>query len=136
MNWRLIFLLSLLSIVLAAASILGFVKSQEWLMWLIMGLYCGWQFTGRVKDDFFLHGFYLGILDGIFNSVAKALFFSSYISNNPRMAEEFRNLPQDLSPQMVLLIMGPIIGAFSGVAFGVIAVLASKLRKHKNTLGS
>lgn len=136
MNWRLIFLLSLLSIVLAAASILGFVKSQEWLMWLIIGLYCGWQFAGRVNDDFFLHGFYLGILDGIFNSAAKALFFGSYISNNPRMAEEFRNLPQDLSPQMVLLIMGPIIGAFSGVAFGVIAVLASKLRKRRLPTGS
>ena len=131
MNWRLIFLLSLLSVVLAIASILGFVKSNEWLMWLIIGAYCGWQFAGRVTDDFFLHGFYLGILDGILNSAAKALFFNLYISNNPRMAGEFRNLPQDLSPQMVLLIMGPVIGAFSGVAFGMLTVIASKLRKIK-----
>lgn len=131
MNWRLIILLSLLSIVLAVASILGFVKSFEWLMWLIVGVYCGWQFAGRVNDDLFLHGFYLGILDGIFNSTAKAIFFDSYISNNPRMAGQFSSLPQDLSPQVVLLIMGPIIGAFSGVAFGVLAVLASKIRKRR-----
>ena len=131
MNWRLIFLLSLLSIVLAIASILGFVKSYEWLMWLIIGVYCGWQFAGRVSDDYFLHGFYLGILDGILNSVAKALFFNPYISNNPRMVEEFSNLPQDLSPQVVLLIMGPIIGAFSGVVFGVLAFLASRVRKRR-----
>jgi hypothetical protein len=131
MNWRLISILSLLAIVLAAASILGFVQSHEWLLWLIVGAYCAWQFAGKVNDDFFLHGFYLGILDGILNSTAKAIFFDSYLSKNPRMVEEFRSLPQDLSPQMVLLIMGPIIGAFSGVAFGVLAVLASKVRRKK-----
>ncbi len=131
MNWRLILLLSLLAIVLAVASILGFVKSFEWLMWLIVGIYCGWQFAGRVTDDFFLHGFYLGILDGILNSTAKAIFFQTYLSNNPRLVDEISNLPQDLSPQLVLLIMGPIIGAFSGVAFGVLAFLASKIRKRR-----
>lgn len=131
MNWRLIFLLSLLAIVLAVVSILGFVRSFEWLMWLIIGVYCGWQFAGRVTDDFFLHGFYLGILDGILNSTAKAIFFDSYLSNNPRMVEAFSSLPQDLSPRLVLLIMGPIIGAFSGVAFGVLAFLASKVRKQR-----
>jgi len=136
MNWRLIFLLSLLSIVLAIVSILGFVKSSEWMMWLIIGVYCGWQFAGKVTDDFFLHGFYLGILDGVFNSTFKALFFNSYISNNPRMADAFSGLPQDLSPQLVLFIMGPIIGAFSGVAFGVLAFLASRVRKRRLPAGS
>ena len=131
MNWRLIFLLSLFSIVLAAASILGFIQSFEWLMWLVVGIYCGWQFAGKVTDDFFLHGFYLGILNGILNSTFKAVFFHAYISNNPRMAHEFANLPQDLSPQLVLLIMGPIIGAFSGVVFGVLAFLASRVRKRR-----
>jgi uncharacterized membrane protein len=47
------------------------------------------------------------------------------------MVEEFKSLPQDLSPQIVLVIMGPIIGAFSGVAFGVLAVLASKVRRRQ-----
>lgn len=131
MNWRLIFLFSLLAVVLAVASILGFVKSYEWLMWLVIGAYCGWQFAGRVSDDFFLHGFYLGILDGILNSTIKAIFFDSYLSNNPRMVEAFSSLPQDLSPRLVLLIMGPIIGAFSGVVFGVLAFMASKVRTRK-----
>ena len=131
MNWRLISILSLLAIALAVASILGFVRSHEWLMWLLVGAFCGWQFAGRVNDDFFLHGFYLGILDGILNSTIKAIFFDSYLAHNPRMVEEFKSLPQDLSPQIVLVIMGPIIGAFSGVAFGVLAVLASKVRRRQ-----
>jgi predicted outer membrane lipoprotein len=130
MNWRLIVYLSLLSILLAIGSIAGLVKSQEWLGWLVIGILSGWYIAGRVDENFFLYGLILGILDGILNSSLKALFFESYSSSNPRIMDAFDGLPQDLSPRMVMLIMGPLVGALLGVAFGIITAAASMLRKR------
>lgn len=127
MNWRLILSLSLFGFPMGAASVFGLTKSYEWLMWLCIGLYCAWKFAQKVNDDFFLHGFYLGILDGVFSSAIQALFMSTYLANNPRMVEVLNTLPQSLSPALVVLIMGPIIGTVSGVVFGVLAVIIGKL---------
>jgi hypothetical protein len=133
MSWRLIFLLSLLSIPMGFASLLGLTGSYEWLMWLAVGIFSAWRFATKTKVDLFLHGFYLGILDGIFNSVIQSIFFRTYLANNPRMVDAFSSLPQDLSPKLVLLIMGPIIGVVSGVAFGIITVVAGSLVRRPAT---
>jgi hypothetical protein len=127
MNWHLIFRLSLLSIVTGFASVLGLTRSYEWLMWLCVGVLCAWLFAKKTREELFLHGFYLGIFIGIFNSSIQAVFISAYLSNNPGMVEALNALPQNLHPAAVVLIMGPIIGAFSGVVFGVLAAIAGKL---------
>ncbi len=127
MNWRLILFLSLLGIVLGIASVFGFTSGREWLAWLCIGVYSGWKFARRSREELFLHGFYLGILTGCFSSVIQALFVSAYLANNPRMVEALNALPQGLHPAAVVLIMGPIIGTVSGVLFGVLAVIIGKL---------
>jgi hypothetical protein len=127
MNWRLIISLSLLGIVLGIASVFGFTSGREWLAWLVIGVYSAWKFARRSREELFLHGFYLGIFIGIFSSVIQALFVSTYLANNSRMVEAVDALPHGLHPAAVLLIMGPIIGTVSGVAFGVLAVIVGKL---------
>ena len=127
MNWRLIFALSLFSIPLGLASVLGLTRGYEWLAWLLVGLYCAFRFASATHNELFLHGFYLGILVGFFNATIQAIFISTYLSNNPLMVEALNALPQGLHPGLVVLIMGPIIGAVSGVVFGVIAVIAAKV---------
>jgi hypothetical protein len=126
MNWRLILSLSLLGIVFGIASVFGFTSGREWLAWLCIGVYAGWKFSRRSRDELFLHGFYLGILTGCFSSVIQALFVSTYLANNPRMVEALNALPQGLHPAAVVLIMGPIIGTVSGVVFGVLAVIIGR----------
>ncbi|MEK6756166.1 MAG: hypothetical protein AABZ02_08455 [Bacteroidota bacterium] len=129
MNWKLISLLSLFSIAMGSASVLGLTQNYEWLMWLVIGVLCAWIFARRVADDFFLHGFYLGILDGVFNALIQAMFFSTYLANNPKMVEGLKDMPQAIPPAVIVLIMGPIIGALSGVVFGLLTVIAGKLVK-------
>jgi len=131
MNWKLIFLLSLFSIGMGFASVFGLTQQYEWLMWLVIGTICAWIFAKRVTDDYFLYGFYLGILDGVFNSVIQSLFFSTYLSNNPRMVEGLKDMPEAVPPAVIILIMGPIIGALSGVVFGLLTVIASKIVKKR-----
>jgi hypothetical protein len=126
MNWRLIVTLSLLGIVFGISSVFGFTAGCEWLAWLCIGVYSAWRFTRQSREELFLHGFYLGILAGFFSSIVQALFISAYLANNPRMVEALNALPQGLHPAAVVLIMGPIIGTVSGVAFGVLAVIIGK----------
>jgi hypothetical protein len=135
MNWRLIFVLSLFSVIIGFASMLGLTKSYEWLMWLCVGIYSAFRFARITRDDLFLHGFYLGIFVGVFSAAIQAIFISTYLSNNPRMVEALNALPQSLHPAVVVLIMGPIIGAVSGVVFGVLAVVAGKLVRFSRSPG-
>jgi hypothetical protein len=135
MNWRLILSLSLLGFALGIASVFGWTSGREWLAWLCIGVYAAWKFVTRSREELFLHGFYLGILTGCFSSVLQALFINTFLSNNPPMVEALNALPHDLHPAAVILIMGPIIGTVSGVAFGVLAVIIGKLvRRIRRTV--
>jgi hypothetical protein len=131
MNWRLILSFSLLGILVGFASVFGFTGGREWLAWIFIGLYAAWKFASRSREELFLHGFYLGILTGVFSSAIQALFISEYLKNNPRMVEALNALPQGLHPSAVILIMGPIIGTMGGVAFGVLAVVVGKLWRRR-----
>jgi hypothetical protein len=127
MNWRLISTLSLVGFLIGMASVFGVMNGREWMAWLCLGGYSAWTFARRVREELFLHGFYLGILAGVLSSVVQALFVSTYLRNNPQMVEALDALPQGLHPSAVLLIMGPIVGTFGGVAFGLLALVAGKL---------
>jgi hypothetical protein len=130
MNWRLILSLSLFGLLLGISSVLGLTREREWIGWLLIGAYASWKFAIRSREELFLHGFYLGILSGVFSSVVQALFISTYLSSNPRMVEALNALPQGLHPSAVILIMGPIIGTVIGVVFGVTAVVVGRVMKR------
>ena len=127
MNWQLILSLSLLGVVVGLVSVSGLMGSQIWLLWLCVAAFCAWQFARKTRRYLFLHGFYLGIFVGVCASWVQAIFLPTYVSNNPRMAETFNNLPQTMHPAYVLLIMGPIIGAVSGIVIGLFAIIAGKI---------
>lgn len=130
MNWQLILSLSLLGVVVGLVSVFGLMGSQIWLLWLCVAAFCAWQFARNTRRYLFLHGFYLGIFVGICASWVQAIFLPTYVSNNPRMAETFNNLPHSLNPALVLLIMGPIVGTVSGVVIGLLAIIAGKITRR------
>jgi hypothetical protein len=127
MNWQLILSLSLLGVVMGLVSVFGFMGNQIWVLWLCMAAFCAWQFARKTRHNLFLHGFYLGIFVGVCASWVQAIFLPTYISNNPQMVEAINDLPHDLHPAFVLLIMGPIIGAASGIIVGLFALIAGKI---------
>ncbi len=127
MNWQLILSLSLLGVVMGLVSVFGFMGNEVWLMWFCVGAFCAWQFARKTHHNRFLHGFYLGIFAGVCASWVQAIFLSTYISNNPQMREAFNTLPQNRHPVFVVLIMGPIVGAVSGIVFGLLAFIAGKI---------
>jgi hypothetical protein len=129
MNWQLILSLSLLGVVVGLVSVFGFLGGQIWMLWLCVAAFCAWQFARHTRRYLFLHGFYLGIFVGVCASWVQAIFLPTYISNNPGMAETFNNLPRDMHPSFVVLIMGPFIGAVAGIVIGLFALIAGKIAR-------
>jgi hypothetical protein len=75
---------------------------------------------------YFLHGFLVSFLNGIWISVIHSLFFTQYIQNNPEMMSDYNRLPPIADPRAMMLIIGPVIGAGTGVIAGLFAIIAEK----------
>lgn len=135
MNWRLILLLSLFGVAMAVASLFGLTRGIEPLLWLLIFIFYAWCVAKKATGKYFLHGFLASVLNGIWISIVHAAFYSLYIRNNPEMLQSFSKLPPGLSPRLMMLIIGPLVGAFFGVVAGLLAFVAAKILKRNSDLG-
>lgn len=131
MNWKLIFLLSLFGVVMGVASLFGFTRGIEPFLWLLIFVFYAWRIAKNAPGKFFLHGFLVSVLNGIWISIIHAAFFSLYVKNNPEMLESFSKLPPSLSPRLMMLIIGPIVGVLFGVIAGLFALVGAKIVRRK-----
>jgi len=120
-NWRSI----------AVASLFGLTGRLEPLLWLIILVFYAWWIATHCAGKFFLHALAVSVLNGIWISLIHALFFSTYMRNNPEMLAGYQKLPQGISPRMMMLIVGPIIGVLTGVVAGLFAWVAAKLLRGR-----
>ncbi|MDQ2921552.1 MAG: hypothetical protein M3R52_08085 [Acidobacteriota bacterium] len=131
MNWKLIFLLSLFGVAMGVASLFGFTRGIEPLSWLLIFLLYAWWIAKNAPGKYFLHGFLVSVLNGIWISIIHCAFFSLYVKNNPEMLEGFSKLPASLSPRLMMLIIGPIVGVLFGVVAGLFALVGAKIVRRK-----
>ena len=137
MNWKLIFALSIFGLAMGIASVLGFVPPRfEWLYWLIIALISAFVVAKKAAAKLFLHGFLVGLIGGIIAPILAALFFSTYLANNPSYAEQFQKMPVGMNPVVYQLILAPFIAAVYGLVLGFFAWLAGKIFKKQPTLSA
>jgi hypothetical protein len=129
MNWKLIFTLSLFGVGMGIASLFGVTRRIEPFLWLVILLFYAWWIAKHCASKFFLHGFLVSFLNGVWISLVHAAFFAKYISSNPEVLAGFQNFPPGISRRVVMLIAGPIAGTLAGIAGGLLAWLASKLAR-------
>ena len=130
MNWKLIFSLSILGLAMGIASVLGFVPHKlEWLFWLVIALFCAWWIAKKAIARLFLHGFLTGLIGGVISPIITAIFFSTYMANNPSYAEQAKQIPGGLNPRTFSLILAPVIGVVYGLVLGFFAWLGAKIFK-------
>jgi uncharacterized membrane protein len=111
MNWKLVFTLALFGVAMGIAAVLGFYPpSLEWVLWLIISLFCAWIIAKKAATKLFLHGFMVGLIDGLVAPVITAIFFSTYMANNPSYAERASKIPGGLDPRIFGLILAPMVG--------------------------
>jgi hypothetical protein len=138
MNWKLIFVLSIAGVIDAIASAYGLLGKAEPVFWVLVWVLYALVIARKTTSRRFLHGFTVSVLNGIWIGLIHSAMVETYSANNPEMMESYRQMPGFLSampPGTVMLIMGPVIGALTGLIAGGLAALAGKLMKMPQPQG-
>jgi len=131
MNWKLIFQLSLFGLAMAIATVFVIPSKIEPLFWLAIFFLCAYLIAKNCHEKYFLNGFMVSIINCVWITSAHIILFQAYIANHSDEAEMMTKMPFLLTPRMMMLITGPIIGIISGLVLGLFAYMASLMLKKQ-----
>jgi len=131
MNKKLIFQLSLFGFAMALATVYFIPSNIEPICWLLIFGICAYFIAKQCTKKYFLHGLYVSLLNAVWITAAHILLFNTYIANHPQEAEMMTKMPVHVSPRIMMLMTGPVIGLISGIVLGLFAFIASKIVKKK-----
>lgn len=134
MNWKLVLLLSLFGVAMGVASLFGMTGRAEPLLWLLVFLFYAWVIATQAPGKYFLHGFLVSVLNGIWISIIHSAFFATYVQNNPQMQANLAALPKGIDPRVLSLVFGPLIGAITGIVAGLLAWIAAKVLNKRTSV--
>ena len=127
MNWKLILQLSLFGLVMGIGTVFFIPSTIEPLCWLAIFIISAFLIAKDRRDNHFLHGLFLGIANSVWITAAHVLLFNQYAANHVKEMAMMSSMP--LSPRLMMLLTGPIVGVVSGIVIGLFAWLAGKLVK-------
>lgn len=135
MNWKLIFQLSLLGLIMAFGTISLIPAHFEFIFWIVIFIFCAYVIAKRATGTYFLHGFLVSVLNCVWISVIHLLFYKTYIANHPDMVTMNNSMPAALHnhPRLLTTTSGLFIGLISAVVLGIFAFIASRFVKSNRT---
>ena len=131
MNWKLIFLLSLFGLAMSIATVFVIPSKFEPLFWLAIFFASAYFIAKNCHEKYFLNGFMVSIINCVWITSAHIILFQTYLANHPDEAEMMTKMPFNLTPRLMMLITGPIIGIISGLVLGLFAYMASLMVKKQ-----
>jgi len=138
MNWRLIFLLSLLGLAHAIVFVGGFSDRVSALTWLVSWAICAVVIARRAPGHHFWHGFGVGLLNWVWVTGSHVVLFDAYVANHPgelaaRWTKSMPALPV-IGPIVATLrhYDAPIPGA-SAVIIGLLAWITSRFLRPRRS---
>ncbi len=126
MNNKLIFLLSLFGLAMALATISAISSRVEPFFWLVIFIICAWIIARNCTGNYFMHGFWVAILNCIWILIVHTIWYRTYMVNHPDLAK-MATWPFAHHPRRDMYVIGPIIGVISGIIQGLFAWVASQL---------
>jgi hypothetical protein len=136
MNWKLIFLLSALGLIMAFATVSFISEKFEPAYWLVIFVFCAYVIAKVCSGRYFLHGFLVSLVNCVWITAAHIAFYSSYLLHHPsvaKMADAHPIIPGH--PRLAMLVTGPVFGIICGIILGVFAFIASKIVTKKVAVG-
>jgi hypothetical protein len=127
MNWRLVFQLSLLGLIMAFGTISLIPDKVEPFFWLVIFLMVAYLIAKACSSKYFLHGFFVSIFNSVYLTATHTIFLKTYDTHHPGMVVKLHDAPQYTIPVMIAIGIGSGIGF--GLVQGLFAVVASKLVK-------
>jgi hypothetical protein len=130
MNWRLIFLLSLLGLAMAIATVFVIPSKIEPVFWLAIFIVCAYLIAKHAPGKPFLHGFCVSLVNCLWITTAHIVLASSYLARHADEAQMLAKMPMPDAPRLMMALTGPIVGIVSGIVLGLFALVASKIVKR------
>jgi hypothetical protein len=130
MNWKLIFQLSVFGLIMAFGTLSLISEKTEWIYWLVIFIFCAWVIAKRCTGKYFLHGFFVSMINCIWITGVHFFFYGMYIKNHLDMESMGANMHVLANhPRELMLICGPFFGAIFGLILGLFSFIASKVVK-------
>jgi len=121
MNYKIIFQLSLLGLVMGLATVFWIPSNAEPFYWLVIFIISAYFIALKSSGKYFMSGFWVSIANCIWITATHIIFFHTYIASHTREADMMA----------YMLITGPIVGILSGLVLGLFAFLASRIMQKK-----
>lgn len=131
MNYKIIFQLSLLGLVMGLATVFWIPSNAEPFYWLVIFIISAYFIALKSSGKYFMSGFWVSIANCIWITATHIILFHTYIASHTREADMMANMPLPDSPRLMMLITGPIVGILSGLVLGLFAFLASRIMQKK-----
>lgn len=131
MNWKLIFQLSIFGLIMAFGTVSLIPQKFEPIFWVVIFIFCAYVIARVAPGKYFLHGFCVSLVNSIWITAAHIFFYSTYMAHHPDMAQMADKMPMPSHPRLMMLFMGPIFGAVSGLVLGLFSFIASKIVSRK-----
>lgn len=130
MNFKLIFLLSLFGLVMAIATVFWIPTKIEPYFWLAIFIFSAYVIAKKAPGKFFIHGFLVSLMNCIWITGIHVTLYDQYLAFHPEDVKRMAELNTSMSPRMLMLVTGPIIGIITGLILGLFSFVASKLIKR------
>jgi hypothetical protein len=127
LNRKLIVALSGFGLAMGLATVFLVPSHLEPFFWIVIFLFCAVVIARKQPDRPFVHGLLTSILNSVWITAAHVVFFSSYIAHHQQEAAMMAR--GAMSPRVMMLATGPVVGLLSGLILGLLALAASKLIK-------
>jgi LytS/YehU family sensor histidine kinase len=128
MNWKLIFVLSLLAIPMAFATVYYIPQNLEPVFWGAIFLACAFTVAKVATRKHFLHGFMVSIFNCVWITAIHFILFDAYYANHPNLGDMKQVTPETM--RYAGLVIGPVIGIISGLVLGLFSFVAAKILKR------
>ena len=131
MNWKLILQLSLFGLFMGLGTVYFIPSTVEPICWLAIFIVCAYLIAKNVSEKFFLHGFFVSLVNCVWITASHILLFSTYSAAHQKEMGMIAQSSMATHPRVMMLITGPIVGVVSGLILGLFAIVASKIISKK-----
>jgi len=131
MNWKIIFLLSLTGVVMAFAGVIGLPGRMAALLWMVIFLIYAVIIVRGTSGRYFLHAFYVSLLNGLWTGIIHVAFISTFLANHHVIRGVYKMLPLNNHRRVLMFISELMIGVALGIFSGLITFAAGRIARKR-----
>lgn len=124
MNWKFVFQLSMLGLIMAFGTVALIPEKIEFVFWVPIFIIVAYMIAKVAPGKYFTHGFMVSIFNCVYLTTTHTVFLKTYLAHHPNMYATMQGLSGVTLPFMMGVGLGS--GIFFGLCQGLFAFIASR----------